>query len=57
MKVGNLYHQYKLIDVDVGYQQIDSNREDGYYIRDIHGQHNGCLLFEFHQNSQFYFDF
>ena len=40
MKVENLYRQYKLIDVDIGYQQIDSNREDGCDIQDIHGQHN-----------------
>ena len=57
MKVENPYRQYKLIDIDVGYQQIDLNREGGCAIRDIHGQHNGRLLFEFHQSSQFYFDF
>ena len=43
MKVENLYRQYKLIDVDVGYQQIDSNREDGCDIRDIHVRYNDRL--------------
>ena len=43
MKVENPYHQYKPIDVDLGYQQIDLNREGGCDIRDIHGQHN-CHL-------------
>ena len=40
MKVENLYHQYKTIDVDVDYQQIDLNREDNCDIRDIHVRHN-----------------
>ena len=43
MKVENPYHQYKPIDADVDYQQIDLNRVDCYDIRDIHVQYNGHL--------------
>ena len=43
MKVGNLYHQYKPIDVDVDYQQIDLNRVDCCDIRDIHALRNDHL--------------
>ena len=57
MKVENLYHQYKPIDADVDYQQIDSNREGGCDIQDIHGLRNDHLLFEYHQSFQFVFDF
>ena len=43
MKVENPYRQYKPIDVDVGYQQIDFNREGGCDIRDIHVLRNDHL--------------
>ena len=50
MKVENPYRQYKPIDVDVAYQQIDSNREGGCDIRDIHVRCNDHLWFEYYRS-------